>query len=244
MMAMEEIESTASVNVHGKCTILLVDDDVELCKLIAEYLGKQGYTVQSAYDGRNGLARALNEHFDFLILDGMLPIVDGLEVLRQLRKRSSIPVIMLTARTQERDRIGGLDSGADDYLPKPFSPDELLARIRAVLRRCGNGNRAQVELLRAGPLELNLATRTVQRSGKLIFLTETEFQILELLMRSTGRTVTRDEVSAVLYQRKSTPYERSLDVHVSHLRRKVEQNGVVLIHTVRNAGYVITPEEG
>jgi CheY-like chemotaxis protein len=96
-------ESIASVRAHGKCTILLVDDDVELCKLIAEYLGKQGYTVQFAYDGRNGLARALNEHFDFLILDGMLPIVDGLEVLRQLRKFSSIPVIMLTARTQERD---------------------------------------------------------------------------------------------------------------------------------------------
>jgi two-component system response regulator CpxR len=237
-------ESIASVRAHGKCTILLVDDDVELCKLIAEYLGKQGYTVQFAYDGRNGLARALNEHFDFLILDGMLPIVDGLEVLRQLRKFSSIPVIMLTARTQERDRIGGLDSGADDYLPKPFSPGELLARIRAILRRSGNGNRAQVELLQAGPLELNPATRTVRRSGKLIFLTETEFQILELLVRSAGRTVTRDEIAAVLYHRTSNPYERSLDVHVSHLRRKVEQNGVVLIHTVRNAGYVITPEEG
>jgi two-component system response regulator CpxR len=240
---MEMAQSTTTAGTHSKCTVLVVDDDVELCKLIAEYLDRQGYTVQAAHDGRNGLARALNEHFDFLILDGMLPVLDGLEVLRQLRKRSSIPVIMLTARTQERDRISGLDTGADDYLPKPFSPDELLARIRAVLRRYKGGSHAPVEVLRAGPLELNPAMRTVLRSGELISVTETEFKILELLVRSAGRIVTRDEIAAVLYQRKSTPYERSLDVHMSHLRKKVEMNGPILIYTVRNVGYTIAPQE-
>lgn len=169
----------------------------------------------------------------------MLPVLDGFEVLRQLRKRSSVPVIMLTARTRERDRITGLDSGADDYLPKPFNPDELLARIRAVRRRYTHANLAEAELLRAGPLELNGVARVVRRSGEVIELTETEFQILELLMRTPGRVVTRDEIAAALYQRESTPFERSLDVHVSHLRKKVEQNGPPLIRTVRGSGYVI-----
>jgi two-component system response regulator CpxR len=220
-----------------------VDDDVELCKLVAEYFDGKGYTIQSAHNGRDGLAHALKGNIELVLLDGMLPVLDGIEVLRQLRKSSSIPVIMLTARTRERDRIEGLDSGADDYLPKPFAPDELLARIRAVLRRYNQGNRSQPEILRVGPLELNPAMRTARRSGEPISLTETELQILELLMRSAGRTVSRDEIAAVLYHRKSTPYERSLDVHISHLRKKVEQNGPPLIHTVRYAGYIIYPEE-
>jgi two-component system response regulator CpxR len=227
---------------QAKPTILLVDDDVELCKLVAEYFGGKGYEVQSAYNGRDGLARALKGNIDLVILDGMLPVLDGIEVLRQLRKRSLIPVIMLTARTRESDRIYGLDCGADDYLPKPFAPDELLARIRAVMRRCSPANRVQSEMLRIGALELCPGSRTVRRAGELLSLTETEFQILEMLMRSAGRTVSRDELAAVLYHRKSTPYERSLDVHISHLRKKVEQDGQTLIHTVRYAGYIIYPE--
>jgi two-component system response regulator CpxR len=236
-------ESKQSEHVPASCSILLVDDDVELCKLVAEYFDGKGYSVEFAHNGRDGLACALKEKVDLVLLDGMLPILDGLEVLRQLRRSSSIPVIMLTARTRERDRIIGLDSGADDYLPKPFAPDELLARIRAVMRRCSQGNRAQSEILKIGPLELNAAMRTVQRTGEPVALTETEFQILELLMRSAGRTVSRDEISSVLYHRKSTPYERSLDVHISHLRKKVEQNGPTIIHTVRYAGYTIYPDE-
>jgi two-component system response regulator CpxR len=173
----------------------------------------------------------------------MLPVLDGFEVLRQLRKRSAIPVIMLTARTQERDRITGLDSGADDYLPKPFSPDELLARIHAVLRRYRSVPAATIETLSAGGIELDAAAGIVRCKGELVALTAMEFQILELLMRSAGRIVNRDEFSAVLYQRKATPYERSLDVHVSHLRKKIEQEGPQLIRAVRGIGYVFLPEK-
>ena len=222
-----------------RCSILLVDDDVELCRLMKEYFGRKGCAVDSVHNGRDGLVRALEEKHQIVILDGMLPALDGLEVLRQLRKRSSIPVIMLTARTRERDRISGLDSGADDYLPKPFSPDELLARIRAVRRRYANASLAGADVLRAGPLELNAGTHAVQCGGHSVELTETEFQILELLMRSPGRAVTRGEIAAVLYRREAAPFERALDVHVSHLRRKLERNGPQLIRTVRGSGYVI-----
>lgn len=220
-------------------SLLLVDDDVELCALMQEYFTAKGYSIEAVHNGRDGLARALEAKHDLLILDVMLPVLDGFEVLRQLRKRSTIPVIMLTARTQERDRIEGLETGADDYLPKPFGPDELMARIRAVLRRYGVQKAASV-ILQVGSVELNLETRVVRREREAINLTGIEFQILELLMRSAGRIVTRDEISAVLYQRESTPYERSLDVHVSHLRKKIEVEGAPLIRTVRGSGYVMT----
>jgi two-component system response regulator CpxR len=223
-----------------KPSILLIDDDVELCALMTEYFGVNGYLIEFVHNGRDGLARALEERHQLIILDGMLPVLDGFEVLRQLRKRTTIPVIMLTARAQERDRITGLDIGADDYLPKPFGPDELLARIRAVLRRFSNAHHSTQELLRVGEIELDPGNRAVRRSGDIISLTTVEFQILELLMRSTGRIVSRDEISVVLYQRKSTPYERSLDVHVSHLRKKIEKNEGPLIRTIRGIGYVMT----
>lgn len=219
--------------------VLLIDDDVELCALMQEYFTGKGYALESVNNGRDGLARALEEKHDLVILDGMLPILDGFEVLRQLRRRSSIPVIMLTARTQERDRITGLETGADDYLPKPFGPDELLARIRAVLRRYGQ-QRPKSEVLRVGQIELNPSARSVCRGDEDITLTVIEFQILELLMRAAGRIVTRDEIAAALYQRESTPYERSIDVHMSHLRKKIETDDVPLIRTVRGVGYIMT----
>ena len=226
------------------CAILLVDDDVELCALMTEFFRKHGYTIECVHNGRDGLAQALQQRHDLVILDGMLPILDGFEVLRQLRKRSPIPVIMLTARTQQSDRITGLDSGADDYLSKPFGPDELLARIRAVRRRYDRANLAQPGLLRVGTIELCPATRIVTRSGEMIVLTAIEFQILELLMRSPGRVVSREEIAAILYQRESGPYERSsMDVHVSHLRKKLERDGRSLFRTVRGFGYILTPEE-
>ncbi len=230
-------------NAADRAAILLVDDDVELCLLVREYLARSGYMVECVHSGRDGLARALTGAHDLVILDGMLPALDGLEVLRQLRRRNSIPVIMLTARTQEEDRITGLDSGADDYLPKPFSPSELSARIRAVLRRYRGANLAEPERLKCGALEVNPATRVVRLGGEEIALTEIEFQILELLMRSAGRVVSRDEISTVLYQRESTPYERGVDVHVSHLRKKVEADGQQRIRTVRGVGYVLAAEE-
>jgi two-component system response regulator CpxR len=218
-----------------------VDDDVELCKLMAEYFARQSYRADCVHNGSDGLARALDGEYDLVILDVMLPVLDGFEVLRQLRKRSSVPVIMLTARTREQDRIAGLDTGADDYLPKPFGPDELMARIRAVLRRFGHV-RSQAEVLRAGHLEINPQTREARGSSGSIDLTEIEFDVMELLVRNARRVVTRDEITAVLYQRKATPYERSLDVHVSHLRKKLEPQGVS-IRPMRGVGYLLVSRD-
>lgn len=222
--------------------LLLVDDDVELCQLMTEYFTLKELRIECVHNGREGLARALASEHDLVVLDGMLPILDGFEVLRQLRRRSAIPVIMLTARAQERDRIEGLDAGADDYLPKPFAADELLARIRAVLRRYTSAQPVQRALLAVGDVELNPDTGAVRRAGVPVELTAMELQVLELLMRSPGRIVTREEVSAVLYQRRSTPYERSLDVHISHLRKKIEIKGGHMIRSIRGLGYIMSAD--
>lgn len=221
-------------------SILVVDDDVELCALIRDFLSPHGFRVEAVHDGREGLARALKGAFDLLILDVMLPVLNGFEVLSMIRKSSAIPVIMLTARTAQEDRITGLNAGADDYLPKPFGAGELLARIRAVLRRIEKSAIAEPQTISRGGVELDPHTRTVHVHGERMDVTAIEFDILEFLMRSTGRTVSRDELMAMLYHRESTPYERSLDVHVSHLRKKLEAAGT-LIHTVRRAGYMFAP---
>ncbi len=221
--------------------ILLVDDDPELCSLMTEYFSQNGHRLECAYDGRDGLAKALNGSHDLVILDVMLPIIDGFEVLRQLRRRSAVPVIMLTARTQQQDRITGLDAGADDYLPKPFGPDELLARIRAVLRRAGQADLRTSSVTTVGDVRINSQTREVWCGSQEVELTAVEFEILDLLARSAGRTVSRDAITAILYQREATPYERSLDVHMSHLRKKLE-NGRIMIRTIRGVGYMVTSE--
>src|SRR5882672_101882 len=211
---------------------------------MAEFFSVHGFGLEAVHDGRSGLARALEGGFDAIILDVMLPVLDGFEVLAQMRRRTSVPVIMLTARIEQADRIAGLDAGADDYLPKPFGPEELLARIRAVLRRAGRAAKAQV--IEAGALRLNSQTREVWRDNEPIDVTSIEFDILELLARSSGRVVSRDELAAALYQRESTPYERSIDVHMSHLRKKLERGDRALIRTVRGVGYMFAagPEVG
>jgi two-component system, OmpR family, response regulator CpxR len=219
-------------------SILLIEDDTDLCGLMQDYFAEQGFRIEAAHDGRQGLARSLDGAFDLIILDVMLPALNGFEVLRQLRKRSETPVIMLTARTAESDRVAGLNSGADDYLPKPFGPEELLARIRAVLRRVGKAPSSQ--LIEAGGLKLNPQSRQAWCADEPVELTALEFDILEILVRAAGRTVSRDELTGALHQRPSTPYERSLDVHVSHLRKKIEQGSQVLIRTVRGVGYQFT----
>jgi len=219
--------------------VLLVDDDVELCRMMKEYFARVGYQIEFTHDGRSGLSRALSGKYDLIILDGMLPALDGFEVLRQLRRRSSIPILMLTARTHAKDRIMGLDSGADDYLPKPFLPEELFARIRAVMRRWKGGALSQPESYRSGGLELNVAAQSVRYGSEPLDVTGTEFQILELLVRAAGRAVSRDEISTVLYQRESSPFERSVDVHMSHLRKKLDIKGLAQIVTVRGIGYVL-----
>jgi two-component system response regulator CpxR len=225
---------------HENKPILLVDDDVDLCELMTDFFAEHGITLEAVHDGGRGLARAMEGSFALIILDVMLPVLDGFEVLRQLRRRTSVPVIMLTARTEQRDRIAGLDAGADDYLPKPFGPDELLARIRAVLRRAGQPQPAKPEVITLGDLRVNPSSREVWARDRAVEMTSTEFDILDCLVRSSGRIISRDELSAVLYQRPSTPFERALDVHVSHLRKKIEGAGVA-IRTVRGVGYVLTP---
>jgi len=224
-------------------TILLVDDDVDLCSLMVEFFGQSEFRLETANDGRRGLARALEGNFDLVLLDVMLPVLDGLALLKQLRKRSAVAVIMLTARTAQGDRIAGLEGGADDYLPKPFGPEELLARIRAVLRRTQRLKAPGRPPIQIGPLVLNAPAREATLNGVEVALTSTEFDVLEFLMASAGRVVSRDELAAMLYQREATPYERSLDVHISHLRKKLESDNRIVIRTIRGVGYLLSSRQ-
>ena len=220
-------------------SVLVVDDDAELCVLIGEVLKATGeFQTEAVHDGRRGLALALERGFDLIILDVMLPVVGGFEVLKQIRKRSRVPVILLTSRAERQDRVTGLDAGADDYLPKPFWPEELLARVRAVLRRSLASSVVEPRSLEVGRLRILPEARQVWINSELVDVTGIEFDILDLLARSAGRVVSRDEIAAVLYQRPSTPFERSLDVHISHLRKKLGPEGT-LIQTIRNVGYVL-----
>jgi len=227
---------------QNEARILAIEDDVELCALMRDYFARKGIQLETRHDAASGLKRALEGGVALVILDVMLPVMDGFEVLRQLRKRSNVPVIMLTARTAREDRIEGLNSGADDYLPKPFDPDELLARVRAVLRR-GRDSDFVPAAVEVGGLSLDPVTRSASYGGRSLELTSIEFDILELLARSSGRIVSRDELGGMLYQRPATPYERSLDVHVSHVRKKLG-DGPVSIRTVRGVGYILGPKEG
>lgn len=220
-------------------SLLLVDDDIELCGMMREFFAEAGHRLDCAYNGKSGLDTALNGTYDLVILDVMMPVFDGLTVLQQLRRRKDLPVIMLTARVQQHDRILGLDAGADDYLPKPFDPDELLARIRAVLRRTDTAKWKDSAMLTVGKIRVNATTREASIAGAALDLTAVEFDLLEMLMRSAGRIVSRDEITAALFERTATPYDRFLDVHISHLRKKLE-GGHSLIRTIRGVGYVFT----
>ena len=217
--------------------LLLIDDDAELCGMMRELFGESGFKLDCAFNGRDGLARALKNSYDLIVLDVMLPMIDGFTVLQQLRRRTEVPVIMLTARVHRRDRIEGLNAGADDYLPKPFDPDELLARIRAVLRRAGRLEHSPDSIKTFGDLQVNTQTREVWSAGRLLDLTSLEFDLLEMLIRAGGRVVTREEITATLLEREASPYDRALDVHISHLRRKLASGGE-MIRTIRGIGYV------
>jgi len=219
--------------------LLLVDDDMELCGMMTEFFAEGGHRLDCAHNGREGLDRAVKGTYDLAILDVMLPVFDGFTLLQQLRRRKDLPVIMLTARVQRQDRIMGLNAGADDYLPKPFDPDELLARIRAVLRRTDNANWQAAATIAIGGIQVNPTTRETWVAGSPVELTPLEFDLLEMLMRSAGRVVSRDEITRALFERDATPYDRFLDVHVSHLRKKLE-GGRKLIRAVRGVGYVFT----
>lgn len=218
--------------------LLLIEDDTELCRLMEAYFAAQDVRVTSVHDGPGGLALALTESFDLVLLDVMLPGFDGFSLLRQLRAASNVPVIVLTARTSPSDRIHGLEQGADDYLAKPFAPGELLARIRAVLRRSSPATGMAV--LELNGVKISSATREVWCEGSPVDLTGAEFDILELLLRNAGRAVSRDEIATSLYQREASPYERSLDVHISNLRKKLGARRTA-IRTLRGAGYLFSP---
>ena len=223
-------------------SLLLIDDDPELCSLIEEFFSSHDFRVDSAHDGGNGLALALQRRYDLILLDVMLPVLDGIEVLKHIRRRSTAPVIMLTAKRSEQDRISGLEAGADDYLPKPFGPHELLARVRAVLRRTERTT-DPTPVFEIGDFKLNVTNREVIKRGERIPLTSFEFDILDILMRSAGRIVSHDELAAVLYNREATAYERSITVHISRLRKKLDNGGETLIRSVRGVGYQFVPSE-
>ncbi len=216
--------------------VLIIDDDVELCGLLGEFLRREGFQPAYAHDGRQGLERAAAGEADIVVLDVMLPGTDGFTVLKKLRERSQIPVLMLTARGDDVDRIVGLELGADDYLPKPFNPRELAARLRAILRRLDAKPDPAQGAASVNGVVLDPSTRRVTVDGRGVELTTYEFDILNYLMRAAGRVLSRDDLMEQLYQRKSTPFDRSIDVHVSHLRRKLE-TARPLIKTIRGVGY-------
>jgi DNA-binding response OmpR family regulator len=224
--------------------LLIVDDDVELCALLAERLGREGYALEAAHEGRHGLERACSGEHALVILDLMLPGLSGLEVLRSLRRQSGIPVLILTARGEDVDRILGLEIGADDYLPKPFNPRELLARVRAILRRtsgvAGDGKRLIV-----GHVTLDAAAREAWFDGRQLDLTSVEFSLLEALMRNAGHVVTRDYLTETVLGRKPGPFDRVIDVHISNLRKKLGDASVgERIKAVRGAGYLFAVRSG
>jgi two-component system response regulator CpxR len=222
--------------------ILLVDDDEELCELLVDYLAQEGFAIYLAHNGVQGLSRALSEHYCLIILDVMLPGMSGFEVLRRIRERSGVPVLMLTARGDDVDRIVGLEMGADDYLPKPFNPRELVARLRAILRRAEPSSAPGAEApgpITVGDLVLDPSARRVERAGQRLDLTTVEFSLLEALLREVGQVVSREDLYRQVLGRGLSPYDRSIDVHISNLRRKLggAEDGLERIKTVRSVGY-------
>jgi two-component system, OmpR family, response regulator CpxR len=223
--------------------ILIIDDDTELCDLLTEYLEEEDFAVSTCHTAQQGLSEALSGKYAFLILDVMLPGYSGIDLLRQIRQTSAVPILMLTARGDEVDRIVGLEMGADDYLPKPFNPRELVARIRAIQRRGGSGfgNRRNVPgKLTADDLLVDLGTRTVFQNQREIPLTAMEFSLLHALLKQIGTVVNRDDLAQEVLGRKLEMFDRSIDVHISSLRKKLgrDVNGIERIKTVRGVGYL------
>lgn len=220
--------------------VLLIDDDERLPELLSSYLEQNGVTLAHAPDGARGLAALEQGAYDAVLLDVMMPGLDGLEVCRRIRAKSQVPVIMLTARGDETDRVVGLELGADDYVAKPFSPRELLARLRAVLRR----SRPDVmsEALQVGDVSVDVPSRVVTRGGAAVELTGIEFDILVALMRRAGRVVPRDALLSEAGRSDVVVGERTVDVHISHLRQKLNDDPPKLIKTVRGVGYVLAKD--
>jgi DNA-binding response OmpR family regulator len=223
--------------------LLLADDDEELCEMLGAYLAGEEFEVDVAHDGGEAIEKAAMESYDLIVLDVMMPRRNGFDVLREIRRESLLPVLMLTARGGDVDSIIGLELGADDYLPKPCNPRVLAARIRAILRRAGFGARdADATDLRVGDIELQRGSRRVIQNGSPASLTSTEYSVLEVLLEAAGRVVTKEALSEQALGRKLVRYDRSIDMHISNLRRKLGPlpDGGERIHTVRGVGYLYT----
>jgi two-component system response regulator CpxR len=225
--------------------ILIIDDDVELCELLTEYLVPEGFQVDAVHSGTQGIERALSNNYALLVLDVMLPGTRGFDVLQQIRTKSRVPVIMLTARGDEVDRILGLEIGADDYMPKPFNPRELAARIHAVLRRTSTASAASEatasnEPLRLADIELDPRARSAKRDSREVDLTSVEFDLLNIFLRSAGTVLQREDLARQVLGRDLAPFDRSIDVHVSNLRKKLGPlpDGSDRIKAVRSVGYL------
>jgi two-component system response regulator CpxR len=225
--------------------LLIIDDDQELCDLLADYLGSTGFDVDAVGDAEDGIRRAVSGQYAIAVLDVMLPGMDGFEVLRRIRAQSTLPVLMLTARGEEIDRIVGLEIGADDYLPKPFNPRELVARLHAILRRMQADRQRSApsparEVVVVGDVELDPAARVVRRGRQEVELTGTEFALLEALLRSAGHIVSREDLSRNVLGRRFEPFDRSVDMHVSNLRRKLgpSAGNAERIRSIRGTGYI------
>jgi DNA-binding response OmpR family regulator len=224
--------------------ILLVDDDHELCQMLSEYLSAEHFEVTSVHDGGLALDQIRSQPFELIILDVMLPSLNGFDLLRELGAANTTPILMLTARGDDVDRIVGLELGADDYLRKPFNPRELVARIRAILRRASlrNARSAVQDILEVGPIQLNMGMRKVSVGARAVNLTGAEFRVLEILMRSAGQVLSRESLTEQALGRKLVPYDRSIDTHISNLRRKLELDPgkIPELKNVRGAGYTLT----
>lgn len=223
--------------------ILLVDDDVELAGLLGEYLQQDGFDITAVHNGADGISEALSGQYALAVLDVMMPQLNGIEVLRRVREQSALPVLMLTARGDDTDRIVGLELGADDYVPKPCTPRELAARIRAILRRAQNSDAATGPLI-VGPLTLRSEQRQAEWDGKPLELTSTEFNLLEVLARNAGRTVSKANLSELGLGRPLARFDRSIDVHLSSIRHKIGQlpDGRSCIQTIYRQGYQLIRE--
>ena len=223
--------------------VLVIDDDVELCKLVTRYLTQEGFQIDSVNGGAPGAERALSGNYALVVLDVMMPGVNGFDVLRRIRAESRIPVLMLTAKGDALDRVLGLEMGADDYLPKPFNPQELVARIRAILRRAkpetDSGQAAATPIV-VGDVEMNPGARMVRRGQDVLNLTTVEFDLLEVLLRSAGQVVGREKLTQDVLGRDFSPFDRSIDTHVCNLRKKIGllEDGTERIKGVRGIGYL------
>lgn len=231
---MTEIHSTPNTE-----RVLVIDDDAELCKLVSRYLAQEGFQIESINNGATGAEQALSGNYALVVLDVMMPGVNGFDVLRKIRNTSRIPVLMLTAKGDALDRVLGLEMGADDYLPKPFNPQELAARIRAILRRAKSETTPAKPII-VGDVETDSGARVVRRNGEIVNLTGVEFELLEVLLHAAGQVVDREKLTRDVLGREFSPYDRSIDTHVCNLRKKIGllADGTERIKGVRGIGYL------